>query len=72
MRQYRVKGSDSLPSYVWILGEEDGGYRILMVRMRGDYLRKREEFLSREAFDMCLRTGYLEAVEEPQEALISA
>jgi len=57
MREFAVKGNDS--QRVTILGEKKSGYKVRITRYRDDWKQEKEEFMSKELMDSCLRTQYL-------------
>ncbi len=59
MVQYRIKSSDEIKNYLSILGERDGGYDVMIINENDNYRKEVRDFLSRELFETCLRTGYL-------------
>ena len=59
MVQYRIKSSKEINNYLSILGERQDGYDVLIINEHDDYRREIKDFLSKELFETCLRTGYL-------------
>ncbi len=63
MRQYTIKseGIDAgrEPSLLELIDETEGGYYVRIVHRHEDWEDVREDFLSHELFDTCLRTGYI-------------
>jgi hypothetical protein len=59
MRQYAIKSVGQLPSVLELIDETEGGYLVRIVHHHEDWEDVREDFLSRELFDTCIRTGYI-------------
>jgi len=47
------------PSILELIDETEGGYFVRIVHKHEDWEDVKEDFLSRELFDTCLRTGYI-------------
>jgi hypothetical protein len=65
-RQYAIK-SEGLtegraPSLLELIDETEGGFYVRIIHRHEDWEDVREDFLSRELFDTCLRTGYIAAM----------
>ncbi len=63
MIQYRVKGDAHFTTYVEIIEEIDDSYKLLMKRVTDSSVREKTEMMSKHLFELCLRTGFLTAVE---------
>ena len=59
MRKYNVKTVPGSTEYIEILKEMDDAMLVCFTRIRDGYVKKTEETLSKQLFDMCLQTGYL-------------
>jgi hypothetical protein len=62
MRTYAIKSEAEAgrdPSLLELINETEGGYFVRIVHRHEDWEDVREDFLSRELFDTCLRTGYI-------------
>lgn len=59
MVQYRIKGSGDVSSYVEVLEEKSSGFDVMITREYENCLKQTSEFMSRDLFESCLRTGYL-------------
>lgn len=68
MKQYRIKGNSQTKEYLTILKKRPGGFEVKITRIIEDYIEEKKEFLSKQLFDTCLRTAYLEEVKEPAVA----
>jgi hypothetical protein len=62
MKQYAIKSAGADPSLLELLDETEGGYFVRIVHRHDEWEDVREDFLSRDLFDTCLRTGYLTAL----------
>jgi hypothetical protein len=58
MNRYSIRGAAQAPSILEIIKEIENGYYVRIVRSFPDWEDTREEFVSRDLFDTCLRTGY--------------
>lgn len=58
MGVYQVKSLPSQPTLLHVLRESDGGFFVRITRTVQDYTRQSEEFISKQLFESCLRTGY--------------
>lgn len=68
MKQFRVKGSGITQEYLTLLKERRNGFDVLITRIVDDYVEEDREYLSKELFETCLRTQYIEAVAEIPQA----
>ncbi|MBU0934796.1 MAG: hypothetical protein KKI09_03300 [Spirochaetes bacterium] len=59
MKQFAIKSTDSSPSIMELLNEIENGFVVRIVRQREDWEDVSEEFITRELFETCVRTGYL-------------
>lgn len=62
MRTYAIKSEaeqGQTPSLLELIDETEGGYFVRIVHRHEDWEDVREDFLSRELFDTCIRTGYI-------------
>jgi len=63
MRQYAIKSEGrsegNEPSLLELIDETEGGFFVRIVHRHEDWEDIREDFLSKELFDTCLRTGYI-------------
>lgn len=63
MRQFAIKSEGMAegrePSLLELIDETEGGYYVRIVHRHEDWEDVREDFLSQELFDTCLRTGYI-------------
>ena len=62
MRHFTIKSADSAPSMLELMDEIENGYYVRITRTRDGWEDVKDEFLSRDLFDTCLRTGYLQVM----------
>jgi hypothetical protein len=59
MKQYKIRSEGQDPSLLELINETEGGYYVRIVHRHEDWDDVQEDFLPRELFDTCLRTGYI-------------
>ncbi|MDR1948709.1 MAG: hypothetical protein LBQ38_04895 [Spirochaetaceae bacterium] len=59
MKRYYIKCEHGRIEYVDILRETADGFMVRVTRIRDNYEKNIEEFLSAELFEICLKTGYI-------------
>jgi len=59
MKTFTIKSTDLSPSILELVTEIENGYVVRIVRSREDWEDISEEFMTRELFETCVRTGYL-------------
>ncbi|HAK44635.1 MAG TPA: hypothetical protein DCO79_01765 [Spirochaeta sp.] len=69
MVQYRIKSSKEINNFLNILGERNDGFDVLIINEHDDYRREVKDFLSKELFETCLRTGYLIKLDSDQSLM---
>ena len=62
MKAYKIKGSKDRTEILEVLREKPEGYQVRITRDRSGWLEEKQEFMSRELFETCLRTCYLTEV----------
>lgn len=67
LKSYSLKSLGNTNDYMTILGEQDDGYTIKIVRDQDGYYDETTDYLSKELFDCCIRTGYLTEIDETVE-----
>lgn len=72
MKTYSVKSFGDRNDYMTVLKETKEGYIIRIVRDMDGYEDVKTDFLSKELFDCCIRTGYLTEIEEPVKIAVNA
>jgi hypothetical protein len=64
MKRYYVKTSTGRLEYFDVLEENEEEYRIRLTKIRDGDEKTLENSISRELFDMCLKTGYIYEIKE--------
>lgn len=59
MKTFTIKSTDLAPSVLELVNEIENGYVVRIVRKHEDWEDVSEEFMTRELFDTCMRTGYI-------------
>lgn len=72
MKSYSLKSLGNKNDYMTILKEYNDGYVIKIVRDLDGYEEVKTDYLSRELFESCIRTGYLTEIEEPVKIAVNA
>lgn len=63
MKSYSLKSLGNKNDYMTILCEQENGFVIRIVRDQDGYEDIKTDFLSKELFESCIRTGYLTEIE---------
>lgn len=63
MKKFRVKGSESYPEILTIIHEAEDKFSVLLEKSNGYGIESREEIMSKQLFESCLRTNYLTEVQ---------
>ena len=71
METYSLRTLNASNDFVTILRETDEGYVIRIVRDKDGYDEVTNEFMTKELFDTCIRTGYLKKVQNVEERLVA-
>lgn len=71
MKSYSLKSLGNKNDYMTIISEKEDGFVIRIVRDQDGYEDIKTDFLSRELFESCIRTGYLTEI-EPVTVAVSA
>ena len=72
IKSYSLKILVNKNDYITILKETDDGYVIKIVRDLDGYEDTKTDFLSKELFESCIRTGYLTEITEPVKIAVNA
>ncbi len=59
MKTFAIKSTDHAPSMLELVTEIEDGFVVRIVRQRDDWEDVSEEFMTRELFETCVRTGYI-------------
>ncbi|HSV55805.1 MAG TPA: hypothetical protein VLH39_01690 [Magnetospirillaceae bacterium] len=62
MKQFAIRGAGREPSTLELINEIENGYFVRIVHSHSDWDDVREEFMTRELFETCIRTGYIAEV----------
>ena len=57
--RYYIKCEKGRSEFLDILRETGDGYYIRLTRIKDDYEKTIEEFISKQLFNICLNTGYI-------------
>ncbi|MGA2546749.1 MAG: hypothetical protein ABSF43_09390 [Rectinemataceae bacterium] len=66
MKQFAIKSEGPDPSLLELINETEGGYFVRIVHHHVDWDDVKEDFLSQDLFDTCIRTGYIEELSAPR------
>ena len=72
MKSYSLKSLGNKNDYMTVLKETKEGYVIRIVRDMDGYDDVTTDFLSKELFECCIRTGYLSEIEESVKMAVNA
>ena len=72
MKSYSLKSLGNKKDYITIVSEKEDGFVIRIVRDQDGYEDIKTDWLSRELFDCCLRTGYLTEMDPVEADAVSA
>lgn len=64
MKLYSIKSCQSDASYCTILQETEAGYILRICMEKDGYQKISEEFIEKDLFDLCIRTGYIHELSE--------
>lgn len=64
MKLYSIKTTQGDASYCSILQETDAGYILRICMDKEGYQKVSEDFIEKDLFDMCIRTGYIHELSE--------
>ena len=60
MKRYRIKSADGSQAFLELTEEGPDGYTVRIIRYFDGYQTTVVEPMTRELFETCLRTGYIE------------
>ncbi len=66
---YAVKGVRGRVSYMKVIKQIEDGYVVRIVKDEDGYTDVETSFISTALFDSCIRTGYIEKIDVPEEKL---
>lgn len=64
MKRYCIKCEPGRVEFLDVLRETDEGFFVRVIRVKDGYDKVIEEFMARNMFEMCVKTGYIHAVTE--------
>ena len=59
---YLIQKAKGKTSYCSIVSEKESGYIIKICRDVEGYVKESEDYIEKDLFDLCLRTGYIQEV----------
>ncbi|MCX7023398.1 MAG: hypothetical protein NT080_02120 [Spirochaetes bacterium] len=59
MKHFTIRSGVETPSTLELMDEIEDGFYVRIVHRHEDWEDVQEEFMSRELFDTCIRTGYI-------------
>lgn len=72
MKSYTLKSIGKKTDYMTIVREMDGGFVVQIVRDMDGFQDVKTDYISRELFDSCIRTGYLTEITETVKMAVNA
>jgi hypothetical protein len=63
MIQYKVKGNEGFDTFLEIVKERRGGFDVIITCVYEDYKKEMKEYVNKDLFEMCIRTGYLQKID---------
>jgi hypothetical protein len=72
MKSYTLKSIGNSSDYMTVIREMEDGYVVRIVRDRDGYNEVKTDYISRELFDSCIRTGYLTEISQPVKVAVNA
>lgn len=64
MKSYTLKSIGKNTDYMTILREMEDGFVVKIIRDMDGYQDEKTDYISKELFDSCIRTGYLTEIKE--------
>jgi len=59
MKVFTIKSANPEPSTLELVNEIENGFLVRIVHKHEDWEEASEEFMTRELFETCVRTGYI-------------
>ncbi len=69
MKVYSIKGRRDGASYCTILQETEAGYILRICIDKEGYEKVSEDFIEKDLFDLCIKTGYINEVSKHAEVV---
>ncbi len=64
MKNYKLKSLGKNSDYMTIVREMEDGFVVRIIRDMDGYEEVKTDYISRELFESCVRTGYLTEIKE--------
>ncbi|MCQ2576959.1 MAG: hypothetical protein MJ176_00360 [Treponema sp.] len=64
MKNYKLKSLGNNSDYMTIVREMEDGFVVRIIRDMDGYEEVKTDYISRELFESCVRTGYLTEIKE--------
>jgi len=72
MKTYTLKSIGKKTDYMTIIREMEDGYVVKIVRDMDGYEDVKTDYISKELFESCIRTGYLTEIAQPVKIAVNA
>ena len=72
MKKFTLKSIGKKTDYMNIIREMEDGYVVQIVRDMDGYEDVKTDYISKELFDSCIRTGYLTEITETVKMAVNA
>ena len=72
MKKYTLKSIGENTDYMTILREMEDGFVVKIVRDMDGYEDVKTDYISKELYDSCIRTGYLTEITETVKMAVNA
>lgn len=69
MKTYEIKSCEGQKASFTIISTMKNGFRVKITREKNGYETVTEDFLSKELFETCLRTGYIREIKVSAEGV---
>ncbi len=71
MKNFYIKSNSGCADYLSILNETEDGFMVRIFRDLDGCERIIDDYLTKELFESCLRTGYLSRMEESRSVVVA-
>ncbi|MBP3709092.1 MAG: hypothetical protein J6I73_01590 [Treponema sp.] len=72
MKHYTLKSIGNSSDYMTVVREMEDGYVVRIVRDKDGYEEIKTDYISKELFESCIRTGYLVEIAQPVKIAVNA
>jgi len=72
LKSYTLKSIGNSSDYMTVVREMEDGYVVRIVRDRDGYEEVKTDYIGKELFETCIRTGYLVEIAEPVKIAVNA